>query len=194
MNNRFLGTLALMGAPCLLIGNIVEKTYPQLAGGWFYGVYGFIYITGWMCSMEVFRRIKATGHSRFGKYILRVILGTLFLANVSNVYAFFSPQDRSLPMLILDSFWPISNLIMLIVGITVMVSKGLPGWQRFVPLIAGLWLPFALTTRTLLSGVSLPFNIVFVYSTIAWSLLAIVSIIHTKKSDTSTTIKRLQIS
>lgn len=192
MNNRFLGILALMGAPCLLLGSTIENMYPALAGGWFYGVYGFIYITGWMCSMEILRRVKATGNSTFGKLLLQIILGTLFLANISNVYAFFAPQNRSMLMIILDSFWPISNLVMLIVGITVIVSKGLSGWQRFIPLVAGLWFPFAMASRILLRGMHLPFNLVFTYSAIAWTLLAIVAITQ-QKADIRKTTGRLQM-
>jgi hypothetical protein len=191
MNNRLLGTLALLGAPCLLIGSTLENTYPLLAGGWFYGVYGFMHITGWMCSMEVLRRAKATGHSSFGKLILWLILGTLFLANASNVFAIFAPKDRSMLMIVLDSFWPISNLLMFIVGITVIVSKGLSGWQRFIPLVVGLWFPFAMVYRIFLSNLHLPFNVVFTYSTIAWSVLALMAM-RNKKANLPQKARTLQ--
>jgi hypothetical protein len=180
MNNRFLGTLALLGAPSLLIGHTLESMYPSLAGGSFYGVYGFIHITAWMCSIELLRRTQATGKSLFGKCIIWLMLGTLFLANTSNVYAFIFPQNKSTLMLILDSFWPISNLVMLIIGITIVVTRGLTGWRRFVPLFAGLWFPFAMASRVILNGVHLPFDIVFTYSTLAWTLLAISAITSDK--------------
>jgi hypothetical protein len=188
MNNRFLGTLALIGAPSLLIGHTLESMYPSLAGGAFYGVYGFIHITGWMCSIELLRRTQATGKSLFGKFIIWLILGTLFLANTSNVYAFFDPQNKSTLMLILDGFWPISNLVMLIVGIIVFVSNHLTGWRRFVPLFVGLWFPFAMTSRVVLNDVHLPFDIVFIYSALAWTLLAITAI-TSDKSERKTSIK-----
>jgi hypothetical protein len=186
MNNRLLGKIALMGAPCLCIGSIVVYSFPAMAGGWFYGVYGSMYITGWMCTMELLRRAKATGNNTFGKTILWVILGSLFLANASNVYAFFAPNNRSTLMVILDSFWPISNLLLLIVGITVIVSKGIRGWGRFVPLIAGCWFPFAMATKIWPSSMHFVFYIVATYSAIAWILLALVAIIHTKASSQET--------
>jgi hypothetical protein len=191
MNNRFLVTLALIGAPSLLIGHTLESIFPSLAGSSFYGAYGFIYITGWMCSIELLRRTQATGKSLFGKFIVWLILGTLFLANSSNVYAFIAPQNRSALMLTLDSFWPISNLLMLILGITVVVSKRLSGWQRFVPLFAGLWFPFAMASKVFLTGVHIPFDIVFTYSALAWTLLAF-SAITSNKSDKKTSIRYAQ--
>jgi hypothetical protein len=54
--------------------------------------------------------------------------------------------------------------------------------MRFVPLLVGLWFPFAMASRSLLSGVDLPFNIVFTYSALAWTLLAVVAITY-KKTD-----------
>jgi hypothetical protein len=135
-----------------------------------------MYITGWMCSMEVLRRAKATGNSTFGKLILWIILGSLFLADASNVYAFFVPNNRSTLMVILDSFWPISNVLLLIVGITVIVSKGISGWKRFVPLIAGCWFPFAMATKIWPSDMHFVFYMVAFYSAIAWIVLALVAI------------------
>jgi hypothetical protein len=193
MNNRLLGTLALLGAPSLLIGHTLESIYPSLTGTSFYGVYGFIYISGWMCSIELLRRNLATGKSLFGRFIIRLILGTLLLANSSNVYAIVAPKNQSTVMMVLDSFWPISNLVMLILGITVLVTKGLFGWKKFVPLLAGLWFPFAMASRALLSGIHLPFDLVFTYSALAWTLLAAVAITY-KKAGKQETIRQPQFS
>ncbi|MDQ4140236.1 MAG: hypothetical protein M3142_06895 [Bacteroidota bacterium] len=87
MKNKTLGILALMGAPALLIGMHLEQTYKYLSDSWFTGVWGIIYISAWMASIIALRRIEATGKSRFGRIILRVITATLILADISNVYS-----------------------------------------------------------------------------------------------------------
>jgi hypothetical protein len=174
MNNKTLGTLALIGAPFLLAGPWLEEFFKPIAGPWFYGAWAFVYITAWMCSIGALRRMEATGRSRFGRNLLRIILFSLSLANLSNIYALVAPGNKSAALfIILDSFWPISNLIMLVVGITVVAVKGLPGWRRYVPLATGLWFPLTMLTMILV-GRNSPL-LVFVpwYSAIAWSLLAV---------------------
>jgi hypothetical protein len=173
MQNKILGTLALVGAPWLYLGFTLESLYPNLADSWFTGAWGLLYISGWFCSVVVLQRLGVTGNNWLGKNILRVLMVTLVLANLSNLYQIVSP-DHSVFFFVLDAFWPISNIIMLVVGIMVIAAKKLTGWPRFVPLAMGLWFPLAMLTRLL--PASLPFSgsLVGLYSAFAWSLLAIV--------------------
>jgi len=173
MSNKLLGILALVGAPWLYLGFSLETLYPHLAEGWFTGVWGLLYISGWFCSVVVLHRLEVTGTNMFGKNILRVLMVTLVLANLSNLYQVISP-NKSVLFWVLDAFWPISNLVMLVVGLTVGATKKLAGWVRFVPLLVGLWVPLAMLTRLLPVGIPLPGNIVGLYSAFAWSLLAMV--------------------
>ncbi|PSR56034.1 hypothetical protein AHMF7605_22305 [Adhaeribacter arboris] len=174
MNNKTLGIFALIGAPALLIGTQAEQTYPALSNSWLTGIWGIVYISAWMASMLALRRIEATGNSQIGKRLLWVIISTLTLANISNVYQLLAPQDKSILFMTLDSFWPISNLVMLIVGISIIKAKVLPSWKRYVPLVVGLWFPLTMLIMALV-GRDAPI-MVFVpyYSAVAWSLLAIV--------------------
>jgi hypothetical protein len=181
MNNKTLGTLALIGAPFMVIGMYLEQTYQHLSDSWFTGVWGLIYITAWMASIVALRRMNATGNSRFGKAILWVITVTLILANISNVYQLFAPRDKSILFIILDAFWPISNLIMLVVGITVIRAKVLSGWQRFVPLVVGLWFPLTALGLIFVGRDAPVMVLVPYYTAIAWSLLAIVVLTNQEK-------------
>lgn len=173
MNNRTLGTLALVGAPFLLIGMTAEEHVKSLSNTWFAGAWGLVYITAWLGSVVALRRMEATGTSRFGKALPWVLTGTLLLANASNVYQIITP-DKSPVFWALDAFWPISNLVMLAVGITAAVVGRLRGWQRYVPLAVGLWFPLAMLILTLLGRTPLAFWIGGAYSAVAWSLLALV--------------------
>jgi hypothetical protein len=181
LNLKILGVLGLIGAPFLLLGSRLAQWFPALEGAWFYGVWGFIYISAWMCSIQGLRLLEATGKSLFGKLILHIITTTLILANVSNVYAFLFPNDQSGFFFFLDAFWPISNLVMLVVGITVVAAKGLPGWRRYVPLLVGLWFPSSMGLLWLVGNDSPWMSVGEYYSAIAWSLLAIV-VITTEKN------------
>ena len=68
---------------------------------------------------------------------------------------------------------------MLIVGVTVLIVKGLPGWKRYIPLATGLWFPLAmLFSFAQISILSFFFGAIF--SALALGLLAIV-IITTRK-------------
>ena len=175
MNNRTLGTLALLGAPFRLIGMVAEEHVKSLANSWFTGVWGLFYITAWQGSMVALQRVQITGRSRFGKTLLWVITGTLLLANVSNVYQLLAPGQRTVLFVALDAFWPLSNLVMLVVGVAAAKVGRLRGWQRYVPLAAGCWFPFAMLTLTLLGRTPLALWIGGTYSALTWTLLALVA-------------------
>jgi hypothetical protein len=125
--------------------------------------------------------VKATGKTKFGKAILWIVLNTLLLANLSNLYQIVSPGSRSGLFLILDFFWPVSNLLMLVIGITVVAAKQVKGWQRFMPLLVGLWFPVVIVCMNLFGRAGVTGTIAGVYSAIAWSLLAIM--IRTTKEE-----------
>ncbi len=174
MNNKTLGTLALVGAPFLGLGMTIEQLYKPLHDSWFTGAWGLLYISAWLCSIAALRRQEATGRSRFGKGILRVITGTLVLANVSNVYQLLLPGEKTAAFYALDAFWPVSNLVMVAVGIAVIAARGLPGWRRYVPLAAGLWFPFTVFCMLLLGSWEAATPASSLYTAVAWTVLAVV--------------------
>lgn len=173
MNNKILGSLALAGAPFFLLSTYLQPFFSFMHEQQFYGSWGLLYLTGWMCSIRGLQRLHATGKTRFGRSILWVLLSSLFLANLSNAYQVVLPGSRSLLFIILDSFWPLSNLLMLIVGIKVVYAKELNGWRRFVPLFVGMWLPVFFVTVHIFGRTGFSGTIGALYSAIAWSLLAI---------------------
>src|SRR5688500_8755504 len=182
ISNRSLGILALIGSPWLFIGMSLEQRIPRLSDSWFTGLWGLLFISGWICSVIALRRLKATGNSSFGKILLIVLLVTLSIANVSNVIQLIVEKDKPSYFMILDICWPLSNVIMFITGIMVIIANGLPAWKRWIPLATGLWFPLAMLSFLIDNKiVSL---LVGVYSVVAWALLAIV-IITTKKENDS---------
>ena len=179
MSNKLLGILALTGAPWLFIGTYVEQQMPHLSDSWFTGVWGIIFISGWMCAVIALKRLRATGDTTFGQILLTVLLISLSIANISNVIQIIVEKNKPSYFMFFDLFWPLSNIIMLIVGIMVIIAKRLKGWKRYVPLATGMWFPLAMLTTLIDNGI-VSFLFGGLYSAIAWVLLAIV-IITTRK-------------
>jgi len=177
MNNKVLGIAALVGAPFLALGFLLEDAFQPLKDSWWTGAWGLLYISAWMGSMLALRRIKAGGDTWIGRNLPTIMLVTLFLADLSNVWQLFAGDYKPTFFWVLDAFWPISNLLMLVYGITVIVSGRLYGWQRFVPLFCGIWFPTAMATKVFEVDTA-GFPLVIFHSALAWSLLAVVVLLN----------------
>lgn len=181
MTNKILGAIAMACAPFLCIDFLVHGQagpnenfeHTSLSG-----LFSLVYMIGWMCSIVVLQRVAATGVSRFGRIILYVQLGTLMLANVWNVAQIIVPGSPSKLLFVLDFFWPISQLVLLIIGITVLTVRsprpgrgGLAGWRRFVPLMAGLWFPVSIVLMGVIGQNFTTMIISGSYSAVMWGLM-----------------------
>lgn len=174
MNNRTLGTLGIACAPFLLLASAVSSPSSQWQNPILGATWEIFYLIGWMCSMVGLYRIEATGRGRLGKGLLLLHLFTLTLATFFSLYSALDPKANTPLFWVLDAFWPISNGLMLVVGLAVVVQAKLRGWQRYVPLAVGLWLPFALGALAVLSWAPEAQLLGGLYSAIAWSLLGFV--------------------
>jgi hypothetical protein len=179
MNNRILGIAALIGAPFLCINTYIHVQ--DMGGGKMVynttslsGFFDLLYISGWLCSIIGLQRLGAAGYDRFGRIIIPVSLITLGLADCWNVYEMILPNHNTILYRILDAFWPISNVVMLGVGIAVVRAKQLSGWRRFAPLACGLWLPVTALTGVIPMPGNMGLHVSNLYSAITWALLALV--------------------
>ncbi len=147
---KVLGLIAMLASPFLwveryLYEQVLENTSLT-------GACDLIYMIGWSCSIVGLIKLKAAGDSHLGKSILFMQLAFLSIANIWNIWVIVDPLNQSTIFNILDKLWPISNFFMLITGITVVPAKKIFGFFRFVPLIAGLWLPVTVVSSILLKG------------------------------------------
>jgi hypothetical protein len=172
MNTRTLGILGLIGAPFLLIDTANNGFALDQSSG-ISGLLNFLYTTGWMCSVIALNRMGAFGDKRFGKIVFWAQISCLVLADCWNIYEWMQPRAETTLYFILDAFWPIGNLCMLVSGITIAAQGVLKGWRRYVPLAVGLWLPIGLVLWAIFSRT--PGMLLFsgIYSTLTWSLMAI---------------------
>jgi len=121
-------------------------------------------------------RLNATGKTIAGRTILVIQLLLLSIAQVFNIDVMIHGGDRDFLQQTLDIFWPISNGFMLITATAVLIANQLKGWQKWIPVLVSLWLPFSLVSKALQMQ---NLYVVGFYSAIAWTLLAIV--IYTAK-------------
>lgn len=135
------------------------------------GLFDLVYMLGWMCSVAGLLRLQAAGTKTAGRAVLYVQLALLCVANVWNVWVIANPQANSTLFFVLDLFWPLSNLWLLVTGIVIAVKGQLKGWRRYVVLVAGLWLPVAMGSMALFGRTPASFYVGGLYSVVAWALL-----------------------
>jgi hypothetical protein len=172
MNNRLLGTIAIICAPALLIEELLLLQGQENA--LITGIASMIFMAGWICSNIGMWRMRATGTGKWGRAVLLVQLVGLGLAFM---FGFFEATGllgrESLVFNITDAAWPLSMLWMIVVGVSVLVAKRLLGWQRLVPLLCPLWLPMAIIL-SIAFGDTVGGIVGFGYAAVVWALLGYV--------------------
>lgn len=171
MNNRLLGTIAIICAPALLIEELLLRGQENAP---ITGIASMLFMAGWICSNIGMWRMRATGTGKWGRAVLLVQLVGLVLAFMFGLFEATGLLDReSIVFNVTDAAWPLSMLWMIVVGVTVIVANRLSGWQRFVPLLCPLWLPIAITLSIAL-GDTVGGIVGFGYAAVLWALLGYV--------------------
>ncbi|MEZ0608011.1 hypothetical protein ACAW74_05825 [Fibrella sp. WM1] len=194
MNTKLLGGFALLGAPCLAIGLSLESIFGNASRSPWMGLWGILYISGWMASLIALRDLgvfdaRSLQARRVGHTLARLILVTLTLANILNVWEMVAPTYKPTLFYIVDLGWPVSNLLMLPIGVAILMARQLYGWQRWAPLAVGCWLPIALLTKNIPDLRYLP----LVYSAVAWVLLAVVVLLESARQQRTHTISGIAL-
>jgi hypothetical protein len=172
MNNKNIGLFALLCSPFLAIDLTVHGGFDNYSPSSIGGLFSFIYMTGWLLSVLALYRMHA-GVKKIARAVLVVQMIFLSLAEVSNIWLMIEPGSSSKLYSILDLFWPVSNSFMFVTGLTIILSKQIRGWQRFVPLFVGLWLPTSISLWTLIGKTATAVSFISIYSAVAWSFLAL---------------------
>lgn len=91
---------------------------------------------------------RATGKSRWGRGVLATTATVLALATVWSVAFVVAPTAGGPILAALESAWPLSQLLLLVMGVTVVVARRWPGSARWLPLLGGLWFPVSMAAVT----------------------------------------------
>jgi len=168
MNDRILGTIAMVCAPALLVEELLVQGQENAL---ITGVASMVFMAGWICSNVGMQRMRAGGTGKWGRAVLLIQLVGLALAFM---FGFFEATGllgrESIIFNITDAAWPLSMLWMLVVGVTVIRANRLSGWQRFVPLLCSLWLLIAIV-GSMAFGDTVGGFLGFGYAAVLWILL-----------------------
>lgn len=169
--NKFLGTCGMMAAPFLTF-SLVSGQVANAANTSIGGFFGLIYMLGWQCSIIGLMNLQAAGPHKRVNTLFYIQLALLTIANIWNVWVIIDPTNTSTFFFVLDLFWPLSNIFMLVLGIVIARKAALQGWRRYVVLAVGLWLPFAMATSIVFGrDTHFAYYPGALYSVIAWSAL-----------------------
>jgi hypothetical protein len=175
VNNRTLGTLAMICAPAMLVEALVPggSELPIVVG-----TASMVFMAGSLCSQIGLWRVAATGTHWWGRAVLGIQIALVSLAFLFGLFEATSlVGEENLLFIITDMAWPISMLFMLVVGITAAVVGRLAGWRRFVPLLCGLAFPLSILL-TMVGGLDMQSDAVglIFFSMLAafWMLLGFV--------------------
>ncbi len=138
MNDRTLGTIAMICAPALLVEGLLLRGQENAA---ITGIASMVFMAGWICTNTGMRRMRAAGTGKWGRTVLLVQLVGLVLAFMFGFFEATGLLGRdSIVFNVTDAAWPLSMLWMLVVGITVIAAKRLRSWRRIVPVLCPFWL------------------------------------------------------
>jgi hypothetical protein len=171
MNDRTLGTIAMICAPALLVEELLRQGQENAV---ITGIASMVFMAGWICSNTGMQRMRAAGTGKWGRAALLIQLVGLVLAFMFGFFEATGLLGRSSIIFnITDAAWPLSMLWMLVVGITVIRANRLSGWQRFIPLLCPLWLLIAIV-GSMAFGDTVGGIVGFGYAAALWALLGYV--------------------
>ena len=172
MNQKTVGIIALLCSPFLAIDFAIHGGFNDYNSTSLGGLFNLIYMTGWLLSVLALYQMHSNA-KKIVKVIFLIQIIFLTLADISNVWSIIDPQASNNLFTILDLFWPVSNSFMFITGLTIVLSNQIKGWQRYIPLFVGLWLPTGLCFILTLGQTPMTVFFISIYSAVAWSLLAL---------------------
>ena len=148
---RALGVAVLIGGATwcvtLLIAGVPENGMNNAIEIWGSGVFQI----GLVALLATMRSTGATGSSRFGRGVLNAEIIAVGLAIAWTIpYLFDANRPNDAILLVLDAFWPLSMLGLVVVGVQVVRAGRWPSPARYLPLAASLLIPLDIVAMTVL--------------------------------------------
>jgi hypothetical protein len=159
ISSRTLGLLAMIGAPMLLLffifGNM-DGSAPKTLNERLMCLTGVFYIGGWICGAIGMRSVRATGDGAGAKivYILQIALLICALTFSVMEVGGYNHRNGGWIFAIADAGYPLSHLLMNVVGIFVLRAKVWRGLPKFAPFMVGIALPVTLGLMALNYGIA----------------------------------------
>jgi len=142
---RFLGLVGMLCAPGMLIDAGVRYAKGDTGEGVIASssIVGLFYLAGWTASMIGFRQLRLTGNGVIARIVFWVQMVGLTLAAGQQIMELIGTPAvlHSRFFGICDTAWPLSHLLMLVVGGMVLATGRVHAFARFAALGSGLALP-----------------------------------------------------
>ena len=141
------------------------------------GIASMIFMFGSLCSHIGLWRLAATGKGWWGRAVLGIEMGLVFLAFLFGLFEVTGAlHEDNIIWAVTDIAWPLSMVFMLVVGVTAAVVGRLPVPHRFAPLLCGVAFPLS-TLIGVASGAGMDGQIMaltfFSMTTTFWFLLGL---------------------
>jgi hypothetical protein len=143
---RQLGLVGMICSPALFLASFFVM---RDAGGAAHGaqqIYaslgGLLYLTGALASATAMSKMRVTGSGRGASILYGVQVVGLILAMMFDVLEYAAPQLRgTTAFFITDLAYPLSHVLMLVVGAAVLKAGVWRGWRRVPVFLVGFALP-----------------------------------------------------
>jgi hypothetical protein len=115
-----------------------------------------VFLLGVIALLVAVRGTRATGEGWWGRGLVVVELVLLGLAGLSTVITLAVGQyELSGALLVLDMSWPLGQIGLIAVGITVVAARVWPARTSWLTLATGLWLPVGFVAPEVVTSVYL---------------------------------------
>jgi hypothetical protein len=143
-SNRVFGAIGMILSPMLFLASFFfapqfdqPSPHPFLAG-----LGGVLYLFGAMASATGMRSLRVTGNGKGARVLYFAQMTGLFLAMCFDVLENAAPQLRETTVFfITDMAYPLSHILMIIVGIAVIRAGVWRGWRKIPAFLVGFALP-----------------------------------------------------
>ncbi|MFD1538479.1 hypothetical protein [Nonomuraea guangzhouensis] len=143
------GLFLAVGATAWAAGTVIVGDKIQEGVQTLDTITGMLFVTGVFAYVWTVLSTRGAGDgwTRVIPAGLLVLLPGAFLFNALSFGYVGSYDDFPLPLMILDACWPLSQLVLLALGITIAVKGRYQGAFRWLPLLAGMWFPVAMVAQ-----------------------------------------------
>jgi hypothetical protein len=173
-NVRAAGVLIALGGIVWFATRVVVGPQPadathatEIAGGGAFQI-------GLLAMLLTMRATGATGVGRGGRFVVNA--GLIFVA-LASVWTLVVTMDTSLvdvgPVLVLDVFWPLSMVWLIIVGVAVLRARTWPAPARHLPLAASFVLPVHIVAEVIGLSDWASWTLPIVYVAVAYTALGL---------------------
>jgi hypothetical protein len=129
---------------------------------------------GLIALLAVMRATDATGTTRFGRFVLNAEVVAVALAMAWTIpFLFDANRPNTGILVVLDAFWPLSMVGLVVVGIVVARAGRWPSPARYLPLAASLLIPVDIALMAAGLGLEAQNVVRSAYLTLAYAALGV---------------------